>query len=110
MAEAISKHTTFNPEQLKALGEAYQFGCEALAFAIAEAPEPLAEKRRNELAQLILEIAATGESNPKRICMIALARMPPLEASIEKPLIHNVGSANSLSGGADAETARDLNT
>ncbi len=70
----------FTPEQLSKLGEAYEIGCEALTFAIASAPEPLAETQKDQLARLIIEIASTGERNPKRISMIALSRMPPLEA------------------------------
>ncbi len=82
MTNAIRQSAMFDPEQVKELEEAYHIGCEALAFALESLPETVANKHKCELARHLIEIAATGEHNPRRMSMIALARLPALKSGL----------------------------
>ena len=77
-----AKLNVFNPTQMKALSEAYQQTCDALRFALAPA-ESDQQGTRAALARIVVEVAGTGELDPKRLANAALAKMPPLQANWE---------------------------
>jgi hypothetical protein len=78
-----TKLNVFNPTQIRAMSEAYQQTCEALRFALELAESDEQEDTRAELARIVVQVAGTGEKDPKRIANAALAKMPPLQAHWE---------------------------
>lgn len=71
---------SYDPEQLKKVGEAFRISTDALAFALQSVSREEAERHKHLLASILLEVAADGDETPRRMSMIALARMPPLQS------------------------------
>jgi hypothetical protein len=71
----------FNPTQIEAISEAYRQTCDALRFALDPAERHEQEGTRIQLARMVIEVAESGERDPKRIAAAALAKMPPLRAN-----------------------------
>jgi hypothetical protein len=80
MSENI-RLNVFNPTQIEAMSEAYRQTCDALRFALDAAERQEQEGTRIQLARIVIEVAETGECDPKRIASAALAKMPPLQAN-----------------------------
>jgi hypothetical protein len=66
----LLQHSAFGPDDVARLGEAYEAALMQLNLA-TKRNDPLTET----VAKVILEIAQTGEKDPKRICELALARL-----------------------------------
>jgi hypothetical protein len=78
-----TKLNVFNPTQMKAMSEAFQQTCDALRFALEPVEAQEQQGTRTKLAKIVMEVAGTGERDPKRIADAALAQMPPLQANWE---------------------------
>jgi hypothetical protein len=80
MSEGV-RLNVFSPTQIKAMSEAYRQTCDALRFALDPAGIDGQDGTRTKLARIVVEVAETGESDPRRIATAALAKMPPLQAN-----------------------------
>jgi hypothetical protein len=65
----ILQKSAFGPEDTKRMSDAYERALEVLE--LKDRDDPLTET----IAKLIIEIAQTGEKDPKTICAQALSRL-----------------------------------
>jgi hypothetical protein len=65
---------------MKVMSEAFEQTCDALRFALERAAQDQQAGTRSEVAKIIVELAGTGERDPRRIADAALAKMPPMQA------------------------------
>jgi hypothetical protein len=65
----ILQRSAFEPDDLRRLEQAYELALQQLE--VHDRNDPLAET----VAQYVIEIAQTGEKDPKRVCARALERL-----------------------------------
>jgi len=65
----LLQKSAFDPDDCKRMGEAYELAL--VHLELKDRDDPLTET----IAKLIVEVAQTGEKDPKRICAIALSHL-----------------------------------
>jgi hypothetical protein len=86
------KTTHFDQDHAASMKQAFDEAWISMRFAGASGER--AELLRDQIASIILELAAEGERNPRRLCNDALRRLPPATAYYARQVspAHLVGS------------------
>lgn len=79
-AEKPKAGPSFDPAAFHDLGRAYDDACAALGFVFSTYDETDALAVKEQLARHVIASAADGETNPRKLASLALAKMPALEA------------------------------